>query len=59
MLEMAPLANRFSFFENFKDKEEQKQKQKDGSKPSRDVSLERSQFDGLIQRQYFEIFDTP
>ena len=27
MLEMAPLANRFSFFENFKEKEEEKKKQ--------------------------------
>ena len=40
MLEMAPLKNRFSFFENFKDKEEERQKQKKGrSSPSRDVSL--------------------
>jgi hypothetical protein len=39
MLEMAPLKNRFSFFENFKDKEEERQKQKKGrASPTRDVS---------------------
>jgi hypothetical protein len=39
MLEMAPLANRFSFFENFKDKEEEKRKQKGRASPHREVIL--------------------
>jgi hypothetical protein len=39
MLEMAPLANRFSFFENFKDKEEEKRKQKGRASPHREVII--------------------
>ena len=37
MLEMAPLANRFSFFENFKEKEEEKKKQR--KSPHREVNF--------------------
>lgn len=37
LIEMAPLANRFSFFENFKEKEEERQKRK--KSPHREVSL--------------------
>jgi len=39
MLEMAPLANRFSFFENFKEKEEEKKKHQNVRITNRDVKI--------------------